>query len=215
MLRLLVLLLVLLNAGYAAWTQGWLRAYGYGPAPQTEPQRLSQQLRPQAVNLLSREEARQVEAAARRQQCVQLGPFGEAQLPPLLKALAAWPTGSWRIETVALPPRWLIYMGRFADAAAVARKQAELRVMALPFEAPGSPELEPGIALGAFDTQAQAQEALAALNRRGVRTARVVQEPRGGRGSLLTVAQLDEGLRARLDGMKGVLAGKMPRPCPP
>ena len=34
--RLLVLLLVLLNAGYFAWSQGLLRAYGFAPVLQTE-----------------------------------------------------------------------------------------------------------------------------------------------------------------------------------
>ena len=215
MLRLIVLVLVLLNAGYLAWSQGWLRAYGLAPAPQSEPQRLEQQIRPEAVNILSREEAQQVEAVARQRQCLQAGPFGEQQVAPLLKALEGWPSGSWRIEAVTVPPRWLIYMGRYADAAAVARKRGELAVMALPNEAPGHPELEPGLSLGAFETQAQAQEALAALNRRGVRTARVIQEPSAGRGSRLVLPQVDDALRARLDALKPALAGRTPKPCAP
>lgn len=49
MLRLLVLLLVLLNAGYYAWSQGMLRSYGWAPVEQSEPQRLTQQIRPEAI----------------------------------------------------------------------------------------------------------------------------------------------------------------------
>ncbi len=45
MLRLLVLLLLLANAGYWAWSQGLLAAYGLAPAVQTEPQRLATQAR--------------------------------------------------------------------------------------------------------------------------------------------------------------------------
>lgn len=52
MLRLLVLLLVLGNAGYFVWNRGLLSDYGLGPATQSEPQRLMQQLRPDAVRLV-------------------------------------------------------------------------------------------------------------------------------------------------------------------
>jgi len=48
-LRLLVLLLVLLNAAYYAWSHDMLRAYGLGPLRQAEPQRLQQQIRPEAL----------------------------------------------------------------------------------------------------------------------------------------------------------------------
>lgn len=215
MSRLLVLLLVLCNLGYLAWSQGWLRAYGLAPAVSAEPGRLQQQIRPEAVNILSREEARQAEEVARQRQCLQAGPFAESQVPLLLKALEGWPTGSWRIEAVNLPVRWLVYMGRYTDAAALARKQDELRAMGLSNELPAHAEMMPGLVLGAFESQAQAQEALAALNRRGVRTARVVQEPSSGRGTRLVLPQMDDVLHARLDALKPALAGRTPKPCDP
>ena len=43
MLRLLVVVLLLANAGYYAWSQGLLRDWGLAPAEQAEPQRLQQQ----------------------------------------------------------------------------------------------------------------------------------------------------------------------------
>ncbi|OGA98748.1 MAG: hypothetical protein A3E79_05760 [Burkholderiales bacterium RIFCSPHIGHO2_12_FULL_61_11] len=61
MLRALVLALLLANLGYFAWTQGLLAAYGFAPASQSEPQRLSQQIRPEAMQLLTPGEARQLE----------------------------------------------------------------------------------------------------------------------------------------------------------
>ncbi|MHB1250411.1 MAG: SPOR domain-containing protein, partial [Polaromonas sp.] len=61
MLRLLVLLLLLANAGYYAWTQGLLAGYGFAPTAQAEPQRLAQQIRPEAMRLLGASEARQPE----------------------------------------------------------------------------------------------------------------------------------------------------------
>lgn len=52
MLRIAVLVLVLLNGAYFAWSQGWLLSLGYGPTQQREPQRLGQQIKPEALQLL-------------------------------------------------------------------------------------------------------------------------------------------------------------------
>ena len=52
MLRLLVLLLLLANAGYYTWRQGLLQPWGLAPASQSEPERLQQQLHPEALRLL-------------------------------------------------------------------------------------------------------------------------------------------------------------------
>ena len=49
MLRFLVLLLVLLNAVYFAWSQHMLQAYGFAPLQQGEPERLNQQIRPELL----------------------------------------------------------------------------------------------------------------------------------------------------------------------
>ena len=52
MLRLLVLLLLLANGGYYAWSHGYLLPWGVGPTQQAEPQRLQQQVHPEAVRVL-------------------------------------------------------------------------------------------------------------------------------------------------------------------
>ncbi len=53
MLRWVVILLVLANAGYFAWTQGYLDGLGMAPVNQREPQRLAQQVKPEALRLLN------------------------------------------------------------------------------------------------------------------------------------------------------------------
>lgn len=54
MLRALVLLLVLVNLGLLAWHQGLLQgAFGIGPQAQREPERLSLQVRPDSVRVLT------------------------------------------------------------------------------------------------------------------------------------------------------------------
>ena len=52
MLRLAVIVLLLANAGYYAWSQGLLRPLGYAPQEQSEPQRMNQQIRPETLQIL-------------------------------------------------------------------------------------------------------------------------------------------------------------------
>jgi len=211
---------VLLNGLYYAWSHDLLRDYGFAPAPQSEPQRLAQQIRPEAIRILSGDEVRATDAAVpapapiKTFECLQAGLFDEAQVLALRKALeTALPPGSWLLDTAVEPARWIVYMGRYPNAETLARKRAELANLNLRFEPLTNPELEPGLSLGGFATQAAANEELAALNRRGVRTARVVQERAEARGSLLKIPAADETLRARLDEVKPALAGKPLRSC--
>ncbi|MDL9999093.1 sporulation protein [Variovorax sp. J22P240] len=53
MLRLLVVVLLLANLGYFAWTRGGLAVFGTEPArfSEREPQRLTQQVRPQMLQI--------------------------------------------------------------------------------------------------------------------------------------------------------------------
>ena len=53
MLRMLVLALVLANAAYFAWGQGLLAAYGFVPARVSEPERMAQQIRPEAMQIIT------------------------------------------------------------------------------------------------------------------------------------------------------------------
>ncbi len=49
MLRLLILLLLLANVAYFAWTQGALAKLGLAPTHQTEPERVQQQVHPELL----------------------------------------------------------------------------------------------------------------------------------------------------------------------
>lgn len=53
MLRWVIWLLVLANAGYFAWSQGYLASMGYAPPQVREPQRLDAQIKPEAQRLLN------------------------------------------------------------------------------------------------------------------------------------------------------------------
>jgi hypothetical protein len=216
MLRLTVLLLVLANAAYFAWSQGMLAVLGLTPAQQSEPQRLAQQIRPEALRIASADEARRIEAtpaAPRVAECLQAGPLEEPQAASLRQVLDGWPLGSWVLEPGVEPARWIVYMGKYLTVENVNRKKAELRQLGVSFEPLSNPTLELGLSLGAFTSQAEANQQLAALSQRGVRTARVVQERPEARGPVLRLAAVDDALRPRLDDLKPALGGKALRAC--
>ena len=228
MLRGLVLLLLLLNAAYFAWSQGYLLAYGAGPADGSDPHRLAQQIRPDDIHLVSPEDAQQIErqpavvtvgsapAPAPAKTCWLVGVFDDAQAKILKVALAnKLPADSWLFEPALQAARWIIYMGKYDSQEAVAKKRGELRFLNVPTDALRNPSLEPGLSLGGYDTQAAASTAMNALTQRGVRTARVVQERVELRGVQLRVPQADEALRVSLDSLKPQLAGKLLQRCSP
>lgn len=218
MLRVLVLLLALANAGYYAWSQGALRDWGLGPGSSAEPQRLQQQIKPDAVRILPASEARRavvptVAAASPKAECLLAGPILEAKLASVKDALAPWPAGSWTLTPVVQPASWVVYMGKYAGVEQLAHKKAELRQRGVEFDDIQEPGLQPGISLGRFTSEADATKRLNALAQSGVHTARVVQEHPELQSQQLTLPAVDDALRARLDALRPALEGIKLRPC--
>jgi hypothetical protein len=218
MLRLLVLLLLLANGLYFGWTQGFFKTYGWAPLETAEPQRLQQQIKPEAINVLAPEERRAVAAASsastQPSECFKSGLIESARLEGVRRALRAWPTGTWQLDAVSEPGRWMVYMGKFANAEAQAKKRSELERMNVKLEPLQNAELELGLSLGGYKSQALAEEALAALQKRGVRTARVVQERPASQGGVLTIAAVDDALRPRLEALQTALGSVALANCP-
>ena len=218
MLRLLVLLLILANGAYYAWSEGLLRAYGFAPAQQREPQRVAQQIRPEAIQMLSSSEAKradsQVQSELVSKECLLAEPFDDAQIATLRPALdSALPAGAWQIDTVAVPARWIVYMGKFANVELMAKKRDELVAMRLAPQGLKNPTLEPGLSLGGFDSQTEATEELAKLSQRGIRTAKVILERPEGLQNQLKLPAVTPDIRNRLADLKPALAGRKLRSC--
>lgn len=218
MLKLIVALLLLANATFFVWSQGFLRAWDFAPKQQTEPERMAQQINPEAIRLLKPDEARRLDVVAavvpKPLECLQAGVFDDIQATVLRKALeSSLPVGSWVLEPLLEPARWIVYMGKYPNADALAKKRSELAALNLKTEALANPSLELGFSLGGFETQTAATNALNALTKRGVRTARVVQERAQVRGTTLKLSAVDDPLRARLDEVKTALGGKALRVC--
>ncbi len=226
MLRLLVLVLLLANTGYYAWTQGLLAGYGFAPTAQAEPQRLAQQIRPESMRLLAASEAASPErrpsaaglapAAVPRAagECLQAGLFTDSQASALRPRLeSGLPAGSWSLESSVEPARWIVYMGKYGNEEALAKKRAELRQLGMTVEPLTNPALGPGLSLGHFSAQLDAERELAKAANRGVRSARVVLEQPAARGQLLRLPSVDASLKAQLEALKPPLEGKALQAC--
>ena len=210
MLRFLVLLLLLANGAYFAWTHGHLAVLGLAPSTQSEPQRMQAQLKPEALRVLSATEAKRVEALAaapppKAPECLQSALLNDQLTASARTALANLPAGSYSVQPAVEPARWIVYMGKYPNAEALAKKKAELREINVAYESLRNPALELGISLGSFTNSAQANEALTQLTRRGVRTARVTQESAEQRGQRIVLPAVDETLRPQLDTLRGLL----------
>lgn len=240
MLRLAVLILLLANAGYYAFNQGWLAPWGYAPAAQGEPERLTRQIAPESLHILPADHAAPAAKAAEPEpapapaptsvpapdtaapapatmpapdahvaasstgasatSCLQAGPMNDARASALRAALAALPEGSWTLEASEIPGRWMVYMGRFPDEETVAKKRAELRELKVSFDRPGA-AFEPGLSLGRFPTEEQAQRGLADLASHGIRTARVVQERTTQTRHMLRLPAATDAMRSRITAL--------------
>lgn len=170
MLKVLVLLLVVANGLFFAWTEGAMP--GLGPSPSEsgrDLQRWTQQLRPEAVQLLGGggdagtagadasasvasaaavpvvpvpvvAAAASATAAVAASACLEAGPFGVNEIAAVEKTVAGiTKPQSWSIKPVHSAGVWLVYTGTFPEVDALDRKKAELRRLTLNFEEVRSP----------------------------------------------------------------------------
>lgn len=156
MLRWAIWLLVLGNAGYFAWSQGYLQPLGMKPVEQREPQRMTQQVRPEAVRLLNGPRAEAAPAAS---------------MPPLASGPAATAPVTAPAEPAAAPvntptvavaagngPRSCWQAGGFTEAQAELLR-AELVLLGLPTSGFTFTEVRSGgrwiVYMGRYDNQQQ------------------------------------------------------------
>jgi hypothetical protein len=255
MLRTLVVLLLLANAGFFAWHQGWLDGVvGVSTQQGREPERLTQQINPERLIVLAPQAASPALAVqasssapaptdatsgaasappsvasgaasaadagsmpAAQGACQEAGPFTPDEYKQVSALLGQrLPTGSWSGETVAVQGLWLVYMGPYPDEDTYLRKQAELRrIKGMNFEEVRSPaKLAMGLALGRYQSEAQATAAIEAMKLKGVRTAYVVNIRPTMDFTVVRVMQASAAVQKLLPGLS-LPPGKGFVPCPP
>lgn len=216
MLRTLVLLLLLANALFFAWARGWL-----GPAPrhaEREPERIAAQVRPEAFQLLPPSAATAAVQAARAAAfvCLESWPVPEAGIAAAEAALvsAQLPAGSWTRVDASTGPAWLVYAGRYPEAALRQAREAELRKLGLNFELITAPaDLAPGFVLSRHASREEAQAWLKTQSASALRGVRVVLLPAGPAGYRLRVARADAEQAERLKTLPADSPAGGFRPC--
>lgn len=145
--------------------------------------------------------------------CLLSDPIDTSQVQTLTAVLTAQlAPNTWTLDEQTTPARWIIYMGRFASPAEQAAKRAQLIELKVKFEAIDVPALSPGFSLGSFTSRAETEAALQALNKRGVRTAKMTQVQAAQSSVRLRLPAVDAKLPA-LQRIKQAVPDLVLQPC--
>lgn len=239
MLRLFVLLALLANAVFLAWTLGWLDdATGIRASGDREPERLGRQVRPESIRILPPGAVKApgttatalpavtpnapgsvatsvVAEAPQLPACLEAGPFSAAQIGAALAALQRHlPSGSWTPLKTERSALWMVYMGKFNDVETMTKRQDELRRLKVEYELLRAPsELAPGLSLGRFEIRGNANSLLDQLGKRGVRNARVIEAVPATSSHVLRIDKPSAAVMAQLGAMPMDALGKGFVPC--
>jgi hypothetical protein len=230
MLRLFAFFLLIANGLFYIWSNGYLSQWGFASSYKGESFRINEQIEPDRITI--RKETTAVTpkasdvaltASAPDMQhtpnpptvstttvCLNAGVFDDQQSAVLQHALSTkLPDVSWRFDTVIVPARWIVYMGKYANNAARDLKKSQLDKIKVRYQVLTEGNLEPGLSLGSHATQAAADQSLQQLLRQGVRTARVLQESPEQKGQNLVVPAVDEINRGKLNAVYAALATQL------
>ena len=231
MLRFALLVLLIANAGYLAWSQGWMATLGWAPEVQSEPYRLKQQVRPDVLSIVVPEAPTAAASIPTGQPsapaepleevlpeatvCLQTDSMDEAQSKALQNKLlnSDLPSSSWEMVSSSTAGRWMVYLGKFPNEMALEKRRAELRVRKISFDRAGG-SLELGLSLGRFSTEEAATRELSHMLNQGIRGARVVQERAPQTLYTLRLSQATAAQRHILQTLQPTLNGQTFRSCP-
>lgn len=187
MLRLVVVVLVLANAFFFAWTRGWLAPLLDVPTHgERNPERLSQQVRPEVIGVLGARAASAAVSAARAasmaagegEMCLELGPFTMADVgaAEALLVQAGVAAEQWVRREQARSATWGAIVGPLPTAEAQRGRSDALRKLNIAAELLAEPaELKGALLLGRHGSREAVDAALPAWAERGVRDARAAQ----------------------------------------
>jgi hypothetical protein len=232
MLRLCVLLLLVANGLFFAWANGFLSQWGLAVPSKNESFRLAEQIEPERIAILPTAasvttapvttpsvptpaqslatDTATAAAVPTTTTCLTAGVFNDKQSSALKQSLGAQlPNMRWRFDTVNVPARWIVYMGKYPNNTARDLKKSQLDQIKVRYEVLTEGSLEPGLSLGSHATQAAANQSLQQLVKQGVRTARVLQESPEQKGQTLVVPAVDDANRVKLNSVYAALATQL------
>lgn len=211
MLRPIVLLLLVLNLAFFAWSQGWVERITGQPAQAgREPERLKRQVAPESIKLIPASAAAMAAAPA-APICLESPPLeGDAGLSSALSALeqAGVPANAYADLRTDVAGVWAVATIRMGSEDFQARKEATLKRLHIEFEPlKGFPDEEPSLLISRHESPEAAQKALDALGKRFIKGLRVFQIAAPGSSHRLRIDKADAPLQARLAKLKDPALG--------
>jgi hypothetical protein len=208
-MRVALLLLVLVNLGFYAWSQFWVSP-GAGDAHLVD-----QQMNREAIRILK---PGQVEAARRDATkvtaCMELGGFNLAEVPKVDEQLA--PLGNRvsqrRVDDTA---SWWVFMPPQGSREAALKKVVELKRLGIEelFVLQDDPKVPFSISLGVFRSEESARNRFEQLRERGVRTAQVGRRPTAVQRVVYEIRAVDDEAANRLAALKAAWPGTELKEC--
>lgn len=199
-MRVVVLVLLAVNALFFIWSRGWLDAVTGLPADGgREPQRVAAQQHPERIQPLAASAA----AALAQRSCLELGPLdGDAALAAAQTALHDLGAEA-QVRSSEQAGVWVVATIKLADPEFRARKEATYKQLRLNFEPlEGLPAEQPAFVLGRHASPAEAAADVAALDKRGLKGLRVLALKAPLSRHTLVIAQADGLLAAKLKASK-------------
>ena len=219
MLRAVLVGLILLNALFYCWTQGWLDdVVGIKAQGDREPERLARQIHPEQVIVLP-PVLPASQSAAPALACLELGPLdGDAALASATQALAqaGIALGEWRDQASEQPgvmqTSWAVATIRMPNKDFQARKEATYKSMKIGYEdLPGPPSEVPTLVLSRHPSEKAAAAALEAFSQRALKGLRVLALRAPAQRHQLVFAEADAALQAKLAGL--AISPGLIKPC--
>jgi cell division protein FtsN len=188
LLRNIAVLLLIANLTYAAYSEGWLHIVTGWDASQREPERLKKQVNADAITVekiagsASNTEAAQIDSRINTNSGGAATPASkksEINNQPLqaVSPIAEPKEPSTKIcvkGSQDSAEQWVIYMGPFATQDLLVSKKAELAKLGVSSTEISKSSLPRGLSLGKFKTEQQAQTTLGLLQKKGIKTAKLL-----------------------------------------
>lgn len=229
LLRAVLAGLILLNALFYCWTQGWLDdVVGIKARGDREPERLTRQIHPEQVVVLPPIDAVAAVAAAASSApasslsaCLVLGPLdGDAALAAATQALAqaAITPKQWRDQASEQPglmqTSWAVATIRLPNKDFQARKEATYKSMKIAYDhLAGPPDEVPTLVLSRHPSEKAAAAALEAFSQRALKGLRVLALQTPAQRHLLVFAEADTDLQAKLTKLDVLPLAASLKPC--
>lgn len=231
MLRYLVFILLVSNIILFGWVKGFFGSEADRQA--LFDKRMSYQLHPDAIRVVPEQTAQiiaaRVQATSQTQQpptstyvtppatlCLESGPLNPSQSAQLQRIVGNMlPQNVWEMDASKEAISWAVYIPAVSNEYANSRK-AELNRMQIEADIiRGKPEYEPGLTLGLFTNQANAQSLLQTIQNKGVTDAYIQPWTLLPSGQLLRINQTTQTYKDLLDELIAQTDIPALRPCQP